>query len=227
LNKQQTGGRGAVQEWRVDPDVQIFSSTKYRIMQLLKKEEQSDLEGLSKKLAISQMAVYKHVRELEGRGLIEHEARRAGVGRPRLVFRPSAMSRGVYPKGYSKIASLLLEYVQDRLGKEGIQGALDKLYERSLGEYAHLVKGGSLYERARKLASARDADGYFAEVTESGDGEIELLEHNCPVSCLSSRYPEICNTERLMFERLLEAQVRSVDSNPGGEGACRFRISGK
>jgi predicted ArsR family transcriptional regulator len=215
-----------VAEAGIDPDVQIFSSTKYKIMQLLKKEEQSDLEGLSKKLSISQMAVYKHVRELEGRGLIEHEAHRAGVGRPRLVFKPSAMSRGVYPKGYSKIASLLLEYVQDRLGKEGLQGAFDKLYERTLGEYGRTVKGGSLFERTRKLATARDADGYFAEARISDDGEIELLEHNCPVSCLAPRYPEICNTERLMFERLLDAKVRSV-SQPGSGGACRFKITSK
>jgi predicted ArsR family transcriptional regulator len=213
-----------VAEPDIDPEVQVFSSTKYKIMQLLKKEEKSDLEGLSRKLSISQMAVYKHVRELEGRGLIEHESHRAGVGRPRLVFRPSAMSRGIYPQGYSKIAGLLLEYVQDRLGKEGVQGAFDKLYERAQGEYAHMVKGGTLYERTRKLASARDADGYFAEARMSDDGDIEILEHNCPVSCLSSKHPEICNTERLMFERLLDAKVRNMNQ-PGNGGACRFKIT--
>jgi DNA-binding transcriptional ArsR family regulator len=89
---------------KADPEVRIFSPVKYRIMLVLKKEEQADLETLSRKLSISQMAVYKHVRELENKGLVEHTVRRIGVGRPRLVFRPAAKSSGVYPSAYSELA---------------------------------------------------------------------------------------------------------------------------
>jgi len=207
-----------------DPQVQIFSSIKYRIMQLLKREGRADLRGLSKKLLISQMAVYKHMKELEGEGLVEHESQRNGVGRPKLVFKLSSRSTGVYPKGYSKVATMLLEYVRDARGDEGMKEAFDRLRDRTIGEYSPRTGDGGLYEKAKRVASARDSDGYFAEARVSKNGAVELIEHNCPVSALACKYPEICEAERQAFESILNAKVEAVSLNQSNLEACRFRI---
>jgi predicted ArsR family transcriptional regulator len=208
----------------MDPEVQIFSSIKYKIMQLLKREGQSDLEGLSKKLSISQMAVYKHVKELEARGLLEHQVRRIGVGRPRLVFRPSARSRGVYPQGYSKMLAAALEYVQMKLGTEGVEEVFNRANARSFEEYSRVIGEGSLYERTKRLATARDADGYMAEARRTGNGKVELVMHNCPISCLASKYNGLCDSEKHMLARLLAAKVEVECASPEGSDACRFRM---
>ncbi len=208
-----------------DQDVQIFSSIKYEIMQLLKREGQSDLEGLSKKLSISQMAVYKHVKELEARGLLDHQVRRIGVGRPRLVFRPSAASSGVYPKGYSKVVTAAVDFVQDRLGKEGLEGVFGRMQERAFADYSQRLGDGGLSERVRKLAALRDADGYMAEAHATKSGMVELIHRNCPVSCTAVKHPELCEAERRMYERLVGAKVEAVRVDPEGTDGCRFRVA--
>ncbi len=223
LKSRQKGGMALLSSGS-DPEVRIFSSTKYQIMQLLKREERADLEDLSKKLSISQMAVYKHIKELESQGLVEHESRKNGVGRPRMVFRPSALSRGVYANGYVKIAGSALDYVQDRLGKEGVDGFLRQLHEKKLEEYSARVSGATLYEKAKSLVSALDDDGYMAEVKKLPGGEVELVEHHCPASAFSSKYPGMCAGERLMIEKLLGSKVEATDVNVSGFGGCRFKV---
>jgi len=209
----------------VDPQVHIFSSTKYRIMQLLKRQDGTDLESLSKELMVSQMAVYKHLRELEKDGMVEHVARKNGVGRPRMFFRPTSKSAGVYPKGYAQLSLMVLEYVQDRLGKEGVEDVLSKLQERGVGRYGEKVGSGTLLQRVKRLAAARDERGFYAGTTLTDKGAIELVQHNCPVSCFASKYPALCEQERVMFERVLEANVQLVDSDPLGTEPCKFVIT--
>jgi len=208
----------------VDPHVQIFSPTKYKIMQLLRREEGTDLENLSEKLMVSKMAVYKHLRELENDGFVEHVARKNGVGRPRMLFKTTPMAAGVYPKAYAQVSLMALEYIQDRLGSEGVEEVLSKMQERGIGRYAEKVGTGSLYRRAKRLAAARDRRGFYAEALTSDKGTVELVEHNCPLSCFATRYPVVCEQERVLLQRVLGAQVELVKSDPLGIEPCKFVI---
>jgi predicted ArsR family transcriptional regulator len=70
----------------------------------------------------------------------------------------------------------------------------------------------------------QNADGYMTEVRRSSDGGIELLEHNCPMSSLASKYPAACESERAMYESLLGVKVESARVRPAGTEACRFRL---
>lgn len=208
-----------------DPRVQIFSSTKYEIMLLLKAGGGTDLESLSKKLGVSQMAVYKHLRELEKDGLVEHVAKKNGVGRPRMFFRPTPKSSGVYPTDYVRISLMVLEYVEERLGREGLEDVARRIQDRAVGMYAGRVGDGTLYQRTKKLASTRDEHGFFGEVRTTEKGAVELIHHNCPIACFASKYPALCEQERMMIQKVLNAKVERLSSDPSGTEPCRFVIS--
>jgi len=210
-----------------DPEVQIFSQTKYKIMILLKKAGESDLEGLSRKLHISQMAAYKHVKELESRGLLLHKVRRNGVGRPRLVFRPSPLSNGIYPRGYSKFASTAMGFIEEKLGNEGVVGVFNKLENESVEEYARVVGSGSLQQKARRLASARNDEGYMAEIKKLKGGGLEFLEHNCPLAVLTKKYPGACEAERVLLEKVLGAEAGLLARGADGIEPCRFSLKAR
>jgi predicted ArsR family transcriptional regulator len=209
-----------------DPRVQIFSSTKYEIILLLKHEESSDLESLSKKLGVSQMAVYKHLRELEKDGLVAHVARRNGVGRPRMYFRPTAKSAGVFPSSYAYIALLTLQYVEDRLGKEGLEDVARRVQDRAVGRYLERVGDGSLYQRAKRLAALREEHGFLGDVKSLGNGSVEIMSNNCPVGCIVSKYPSLCEQERMMLQRVLDTKVELVNVDPQGGEPCKFVATG-
>jgi len=205
--------------------VQIFSSTKYEIMQLLKKGAGTDLESLSKKLGVSQMAVYKHLRELEKDGLVEHVARKNGVGRPRMFFKPTPKSAGVYPTDYVRISLMVLEYIEDRLGMQGLDDVARRIQDRAVGKYLGRVGDGSLYQRAKKLASIRDDHGFFGEARATDKGTVELVHHNCPIACFALKYPALCEQERVMIQKVLDAKVERVISDPSGIEPCKFVIT--
>lgn len=208
----------------VDAEVPIFSSMKYKMMMTLKREGQSDLEGLSRKLRISKMAAYKHVKELERRGLVEHDVQRRGVGRPRLIFRPSPMSAGVYPKAYGKIALSSLAFVEKQLGRGTALDFLRNMAEGRIDEYTRKIGDGDLRARVKKFSQIRDAEGYMTGVEEKKDG-IELAEHNCPALAVASQYPEACEAERGILERILGAKVEKISTLADGGAACRFRVT--
>ncbi|HME18984.1 MAG TPA: helix-turn-helix domain-containing protein [Nitrososphaerales archaeon] len=210
-----------------DPRVQIFSATKYEIMQLLKRQEGTDLEVLSKTLGVSQMAVYKHLRELEKDGLVEHVARKNGVGRPRMFFRPTPSAAGVYPTSYSYLFLMTLEYIEDRLGKEGLDDVARRVQDRAVGRYKDRVGNGTLYQKAKRLVAVREDHGFYGEAKMTDKGAIEYVNHNCPVALISSRYPSLCEQERAMMQRVLDAKVERISSDPLGIEPCKFVITSR
>ncbi len=208
----------------MDRDVNIFSSTKHRIMLTLKREGESDLDGLSKKLKISKMAVYKHLKELERRGLVESEPEKRGAGRPRLLFRPTAGSASIYPKGYGRLSLALLDFVERELGRDAAVGVLRDLQSERIEEDVRVAQAGSLNGKVRRLSRVRDSVGFMSGVEETDEG-IELLEHNCAIPAVAQKYPEVCEAERLAFEKALGAKVELLVSSPEGGPACRFRFT--
>jgi len=208
-----------------DPRVQIFSSTKFEIIHLLKREEGSDLESLSKKLGVSQMAVYKHLRELEKDGLVVHVSRKNGVGRPRMFFRPTEKSAGVFPSAYAHVALLTLQYVEDRLGKEGLEDVCRRIQDRAVGRYLERIGSGTLYQRAKRLAAFREEHGFLGDVKSLGNGSVEFMNYNCPVGCIISKYPALCEQERIMLQRVLDAKVELVEAHSQGDEHCKFIVT--
>ncbi|NES20453.1 MAG: winged helix-turn-helix transcriptional regulator [Symploca sp. SIO3E6] len=62
------------------------SSTKQAILQLLQKEGQKTASELADALEISPQAIRRHLKELEGGGLIEHKQVQIGMGRPQHLY---------------------------------------------------------------------------------------------------------------------------------------------
>jgi predicted ArsR family transcriptional regulator len=204
-----------------------LSAPKRQILLILKREGEVDLEGLSQRLSISKMAAYKHVRELEERGLVERFAKRMGVGRPRLGLRLASGASSIFPQAYSDLTCFALQYIEEKLGREGVETALRRRQMQVLSEYEKRVRGKTLEERVRELAELRDSEGYMAEVKVSPGGHYELLEYNCPILAVAERYWEACNVERELFRRVLGADVETTHRVVAGDHVCRFLIKAR
>ena len=81
-----------------------------------------------------------------------------------------------------------------------------------------------LTEAVRELARARDDDGYMATVEEEGNSLV-LSEHNCPIYDVAQRFPQACQCEHELFERVLNRPVKREITLVQGAPACRYRIS--
>src|SRR3970040_2000853 len=97
-----------------------FASTKREILLTLKRAGEGDLGPLPRRLRVSKMAVYRHVKDLEASGLIERSTKRSGVGRPRLTLKLAPGRSVIFPQAYSSITCAVLEFIEQKMRREGV-----------------------------------------------------------------------------------------------------------
>jgi predicted ArsR family transcriptional regulator len=204
-----------------------FGSTKREILLLLKRDGQSDLQGLAKHFHISKMAVHKHVQELEDQGLVQRVTLRGTKGRPRHGLQLAPKSSNLFPKAYAGVTCAALAYIEEKLGRKAVEEALRRRQSETLPGYKEQVNGETLAERVHQLAQLRDRDGYIAEDKKTGSSKFEILEHNCPIIAIAENYWEACTVENEMFRKVLDANVETTHRVVDGANVCRFLITPK
>lgn len=202
-----------------------FGSTKQEILLILKREGQSDLHELSKRLGLSRMAVHKHAKDLEARGLIERVPVRKGPGRPRLALRLAPQASNLFPKAYAAVTCSALAFIEEKLGRDAVEEALRRRQSGVLPHYRERVTSDSLGGRVEQLTALRDEEGYMAESHKGKRGKFEIVEHNCPIREIADQYWEACTVEREMFQRVLHADVETTHRVVAGANACKFLIT--
>src|SRR3989442_12681197 len=173
-------------------DNPVFGATKREILLILKREGQTDLQTLADRLNVSKMGVHKHVQELEERGLIERIPVRGGTGRPRLGLQLAPKAAGLFPRAYAGVTCAALAYIEEKLGRKGVEEALRRRQTETLVGYKEKVDADSLAGRVEQLTVLRDQEGYMAEEKKAGPSKYEILEHNCPIIAIAEDYWEAC-----------------------------------
>src|SRR6266705_999507 len=190
----------------------VFGATKREILLILKREGQTDLQTLADRLNISKMGVHKHVQELEERGLIERILVRGGTGRPRLALRLAPSATSLFPRAYAGVTCAALAYIEEKLGRKGVEEALRRRQTETLTGYRDQVKAETLAERVHHLA---------------GPAKFEILEHNCPILAVAENYWEACTIENELFRKVLDANVETTHRVVAGGNVCRFLVTPK
>ncbi len=208
-------------------DNRVFGSTKREILLILKREGQSDLQTLAERLHISKMAVHKHAHELEDRGMVQRTPLRGTKGRPRLMLQLAPGSQNLFPRAYAGVTCAALAYIEEKLGRKGVEEALRRRQTETVKTYRDQVNAETLPGRVHQLAELRDREGYMAEDHQAGPSKFEILEHNCPIIAIAENYWEACTVEREMFQKVLGANVETTHRVVAGANVCRFLITPK
>src|SRR6267378_5714484 len=202
-----------------------FASTKQEILLILKREGQSDLQTLAKRLGLSRMAIHKQAKDLEARGLLERVPVRKGPGRPRLALKLAPAAANLFPKAYAQVTCSALAFIEEKLGRGAVEEALRRRQKGVLPEYRKRVHSDTLGGRVKELAAIRDEEGYMAEAHASKKGAFEIVEFNCPIREIAETYWEACTVEREMFQRVLHADVETTHRVVAGANSCKFLIT--
>lgn len=198
-------------------------SARTSILHLLKRSGGATASEIARELGITTVAVRKHLARLEADGLINARSRPAGRGRPAVEYALSPSGSALFPQGYHQ---LLVDLLHDLSVLEGEKKLVDLFHlrnERLVHSYRQRLADKPLAEAVRELARARDDDGYMATVEEH-EGGFVLSEHNCPIYDVAQRFPQACQCEHELFERVLNAPVKREVTLVEGAQACRYRI---
>lgn len=213
------------------------TSTKQDILQHLLKGGQGTALELAEALDISPQAIRRHLKDLEGEGLIQYQSVQAGMGRPQHIYELTSLGRDRFPNRYGDFAVSLLDTLAETVGREQVISILQKQWERKATEYRRLVGTGSLQERVTKLVELRRAEGYMAEwypvddrnsaFNTKGDRFV-FMEHNCAISNVAETFPSVCGNELEMFAAVLpDCTVERTHWIIDGEHRCGYLIARK
>ncbi len=179
---------------------------------------------LAQELAITPNGVRRHLKRLEEAGLVDHTVERRRQGRPahRFQLRPGA--ERLYPSAFPDAAIFLSEYALAEKDARERQRLAEMLVTRLLGQVGERPEPGGeaagLADRYAALLQRLEKAGFMP--SEADTGREFCLQH-CLFGTLLRSFPELCEAERVYFERFLGPPVRRTLWR-ATEDPCCFRV---
>lgn len=204
------------------------------IIDRLKQDGPQDAASLSRRLGISAMAVRQHLYELEGEGLVTHEAeaRPVGhkvIGRPAKLWALTPAADRFFPDGHAEFTVGLINSMKQAFGSDGLDKLLKlRAKDQVAGYRARIDKQPSLSKKLQALAEIRTEEGYMAEVQKVSGGHL-LIENHCPVCSAAAACTNLCNLELEVFRKALGrgVEVKRIDHILAGARRCAYLVTRK
>ncbi|MCI3920381.1 transcriptional regulator [Paenibacillus sp. TRM 82003] len=204
-------------------------TTRKQIMTMLRKRGPMNANELAKTLGITDIAVRRHLNNLERDRLIRPETVRQAMGRPTFMYSLTEHAEDVFPKNYADITLELLQDVEELQGPEVIDALFERREERLEQKYKERVgEDGALEQLVDRLASLQEERGYMAEWTKDEAGSRYFItEHNCPIHAIAHSYNQACSSELSLFRKVLDANVEQVECKAKGGQRCVYEVKPK
>jgi len=199
--------------------------TRERILLLLKREGRMNANELSLAIGLTEMAIRRHMYELEKAGSVRIISVKQPMGRPYHAYELTLAADGLFPKNYDALTLDLLAELADNPDTSALidvmfQGRKQKLLER----FAARMHNKSLEDRVAELADIQNLGGYMTEVERTGDSSYILHEYNCPIAQVADKYEQACQCELALFQELLDVPVTRTECLAKGQNRCSYHI---
>ncbi len=189
--------------------------------------------ALAEVLGLTGPAVRRHLDAMTADGVVEPRdpapGRSRGRGRPAREYVVAAGGHDGLPAGYDALAVDALAYLARRHGSAAV---LDFAEERLQAFEEHLRAavaeveraGGGPEQRVAAVAAALADLGYAASARPAGAGTplagTQLCQGHCPVHKVAEEFPELCEAEGRVFERVLGTRVQRLATLAHGDHVC-------
>lgn len=203
-----------------------------RILDLLQRRQEVTIKELVDFLDLAQVTVRHHIHRLQRDGVVAYRERRRQLGRPDYVFYLSPQGQEAQPKGYHRLAAMLVAAAQDvqarELSQVGDEGVLAALLKRAADDRAaalrQQVSGPDLASRLQELVSVLNAEHFVAESSPT-DGGFQLRCNACPYLAVAQERPVVCDLDQRLFQNVLQVELTRTMSIIDGDDCCLYEIS--
>jgi predicted ArsR family transcriptional regulator len=203
-----------------------LSAPRREILAHIKSNATATIGQLAEQLGVSDEAVRQHVLYLENQGWLTGQAQRsepARAGRPVVHYSLTEAGDHLFPKRYDQLSVLLIDTLVGSYGEAALKNALQSITDAQVKEWQSRLAGKSLEQRIEMLRGFYFADDPFTSV-EKCNGEIVLVERNCPFQKVALARPQLCSTTVSTLTRLLGVRVERRQRFQNGDGRCTFHV---
>ena len=204
--------------------IDSLPTTRRALLLTLKKRGEATIDELAAALAVTPSAVRQHLTGLAGDGFVARREVRSGPGRPRHVWSLAPGAEQLFPKTYGALTNELLSFVEDE-----DPALLERVFERRREARTERARerlaGLDLDRSVQELARILDEDGYLADAERQPDGSWRIVEHNCAILAVATRYGQACGAELAFIRDVLPgATVERVAHLLSGSHVCAYEV---
>ena len=201
-----------------------YRGTRAEILTALKKAQPLTAKELADRFGVTPNALRRHLKELEGEGVVRYSREIHGVGGPVFAFSLTDAGEALFPRAYERALTEILDLVREQQGDEGVV----QLFQRRWDEIARVdrpeLERLPVDQRATRLAELLTSLGYMAEARPVASSLPVLTEHNCAIRLIAERFPEVCAAEERFIADLLGAPVTRQAHITKGANCCEYCI---
>lgn len=180
------------------------SSTRDQLVNVLKVNKPMSVAKMAKELSITEMAIRRHLSNLEKDNLIDTIPLKKSMGRPLKLYTLSQHGEEeLSPRNYRELVVELLEDLEDLKGSEIIKQLLEKRMKRLTKRYWDRFQNLTFDEKVIELARIQEENGYMVDLELDDHRNYIMKEYNCPLSRVAKKYDSICTCELTLFKELL------------------------
>ncbi len=195
--------------------------TREHVLEFLVQRREARVEELARELAISPVAVRRHLDNLRADGLVDVRSVKQATGRPYYAYHPTERALGSLPAGYADLLERVLRSVEDR---EDVTSAVasrmaESVAARHVGEVGHAVQGERIVQVTESLRQEGILDGWHAE----HDG-YHLVNGSCPYLKAAEVSKLPCESDRKAIELLLGTDVVQLNRIVDGSPVCEYLV---
>jgi predicted ArsR family transcriptional regulator len=202
-----------------------ITSTKQKLLNKLKKSGVCTISEIMDSFTISEIAVRKHIHELEQQGFIKKNTIKQQLGRPYHTYELTGKGHGTFPNQHEQLPVELLRDLEELQGKEAVEELLARRMEREKSEMKKAVGGDIFDEKIGKVADIQNQKGYMVELDQSEDGDYIFTNYHCPIANLATAYNQVCKNEKKVLEEVFNSrEVISETCITRGDNFCKWVI---
>lgn len=199
-----------------------------RLLHRLKAAGPQTARTLAARLRVTAVAIRQHLDNLSAAGLVAHDDRREGVGRPRRYWRLTDAGHARFPDNHAGLTVELLQAVSGVFGTRGLDRLIAHREATTLATYRRRLAGAStLAAKVKALARLRSEEGYMADWRTEAGGAFLLVENHCPICVAARTCQGLCRSELAIFAAVLgeDVSVARTDHILAGARRCAYRIA--
>lgn len=194
---------------------------------LLNYPDGATLDELSHHIGITKTATKEHVIKLETAHLLTFKDIRGFVGRPKRYYLLSPEGHEVFPRRYSWLSNILLEFLAEDLGAEAIEKLMNNLAIKVTQSMEIKFKvAESTAELLKLITETLNELGYRMSLKQSDLRKGAIIEAtNCVYHAVAKQHPVLCTFDIKFIEKATGGMnVRLESCIARGGSVCRFCI---
>lgn len=200
--------------------------TKQRILNILKKDHRCTIKDMMKYFSISEIAVRRHLGELEQQGFIQKKSVKQEIGRPFFVYELTEKGHLTFPNQYERLPLELLKDLESIHGKDAVNAVLAKRMEREKDFFATKIHTNDFDQKITEIVKLQNEKGFIIEYSKLPNGDYELINYNCPVINIASTYRQLCKNEKKVLSTVLpNSEVQPSSCIASSDHYCKWIIT--